>query len=78
MGVLGFFGIVALLIFSIAAVVILSMVFWVCMLIYCATREFKNSNDKVVWILIIILLHFLGALIYWGVVKKSDATSAPK
>jgi hypothetical protein len=46
------------------------------MIIDCAGREFKNPNDKIVWILILVFLHVLGALIYWVVVKKSSSSSA--
>jgi hypothetical protein len=37
---------------------------WIWMLVDCATREPSEGNDKVVWILIIVLTHWLGALIY--------------
>ena len=43
----------------------LSFLFWVWMLVDCATNEPNEGNNKVVWILIIVLLHFLGALIYF-------------
>jgi len=39
-------------------------VFWVWMLIECATRESSEGNDKLVWIIIIIFTHWTGALIY--------------
>ena len=44
---------------------ILAFVFWVWMLIDCALNEPSASNDKIVWILIIFFLHFLGALLYF-------------
>lgn len=46
------------------AVVIASMVFWIWMLIDCATNEPSEGNDKIIWILILIFTHWLGALIY--------------
>ncbi len=36
---------------------------WIWMLIDCATRE-PEGSEKIVWILVIIFLHGLGALIY--------------
>jgi hypothetical protein len=39
-------------------------VLWVWMLVDCATNEPPEGNDKVIWIVIIVLTHFLGALIY--------------
>ena len=39
--------------------------FWVWMIIDCATKERSEGNDKVIWILIILLTHVIGALIYF-------------
>ncbi len=38
--------------------------FWIWMLIDCATKETDRDNTKLVWILIIIFTHWIGALIY--------------
>jgi Phospholipase_D-nuclease N-terminal len=39
-------------------------VFWIWMIIDCATKEPAQGNDKVVWLLVILLTQFIGALIY--------------
>lgn len=39
-------------------------VLWIWMIIDCATKERSEGNDKLVWILIIVLTHWIGALIY--------------
>ena len=39
-------------------------VLWIWMLIDCAVNEPSEGNDKVVWILVIVFLNWLGALIY--------------
>ncbi len=39
--------------------------FWLWMLVDCAVNEPSQGNDKIVWILVIIFTHFLGALIYF-------------
>lgn len=39
-------------------------VLWIWMLIDCAVNEPSTGNDKIVWILVIVLTHGLGALIY--------------
>ena len=39
-------------------------ILWAWMLIDCATKEPSEGNDKVVWILIIVLTHLIGASIY--------------
>lgn len=42
-----------------------ALIFWVWMLIDCATREPSEGNDKIVWILIIVFTNWIGALIYY-------------
>lgn len=37
---------------------------WIWMIVDCATREPSEGNDKVIWILVIVLTHWIGALIY--------------
>ena len=49
------------------ALVLGASVFWVCMIIDCATKEPARGNEKIIWILIIILTHWIGALIYYFV-----------
>lgn len=43
---------------------LLAMGFWVWMLIDCATKESTIGNDKLIWVLIILFTHLLGALLY--------------
>ncbi len=37
--------------------------FWIWMVVDCATKE-PSGSDKIVWILVIIFLHWLGGIIY--------------
>lgn len=41
--------------------------FWIWMIIDCATNEPDKGNDKIVWLLLIILLPFIGSLLYFFV-----------
>lgn len=43
---------------------LLALAFWVWMLVDAAQNKGLDQNQKVVWIIVIALLHFLGALIY--------------
>lgn len=43
---------------------LLAFAFWLWMLIDCATNEPAEGNDKIIWILILIFTHLVGALIY--------------
>lgn len=42
-----------------------SLVLWVWMLIDCVQNEPSEGNDKIVWLLVIVLLNGLGALLYF-------------
>ncbi|MEM4259492.1 MAG: PLDc N-terminal domain-containing protein [Candidatus Pacearchaeota archaeon] len=43
---------------------IVAIAFWLWMLIDCANRKFKRSWEKIAWILIIVILGWIGAFIY--------------
>jgi uncharacterized BrkB/YihY/UPF0761 family membrane protein len=63
-------GIVFVLI--IVALSIFVFVFWILMLIDCLKRKYKESSDKIVWVLVIIFAQIIGALIYYFIVKVKD------
>ena len=64
-------GIVLLLYFVCFAVSmvmgLLLLAFWIWMIIDCANNEPNKGNDKLIWILIIVLTGWLGAAIYYFV-----------
>ena len=43
------------------------MAFWIWMLVNAAQNKGLSDGEKVAWVLIIALVHFLGALIYFFV-----------
>jgi ABC-type Fe3+-siderophore transport system permease subunit len=45
-------------------------IFWVLMMIDCANRKFKKSDEKLMWLIIVIASYLIGALIYYFVIKK--------
>jgi hypothetical protein len=53
--------------FLVFAIAIAGFVFWIRMLVECVTREPDDGNDKLIWILIIVLAGWLGALLYYFV-----------
>lgn len=57
---IGFLGILVVALFAI---------FWVWMLVDAVTRKSKNDAEKIVWVLVIILTHIIGAVIYYLAVK---------
>ncbi len=61
----GFMGLFCCIWVFAALVGIASFAIWVWMLIDCITNEPSEGNDKVIWLLIILLLHGLGAVLYY-------------
>ena len=61
----GGLGVLELLFFLVVAVIV--TVFWIVMLIECATKETEIGNTKVAWIIIIAVTHIIGAAIYYFV-----------
>lgn len=55
-----------IVVMGMAALGIALGLFWLWMLIDCATREPSEGNDKIVWILIIVFTTWIGALIYYA------------
>jgi len=51
--------------------------FWIWMLIDCLTHESSEGNDKIIWVLVIVLLNFIGALIYFFVRRNARPAMPP-
>jgi uncharacterized membrane protein YsdA (DUF1294 family) len=45
------------------------LAFWIWMLVDAAGRNFKNKTEKIVWLLVIVFGGWVGALIYYIVVR---------
>lgn len=58
-------GAAAVLLF--VALVLAATIFWIYMIIECATKESSAGSEKLIWILIIIFTHLIGALLYYVV-----------
>jgi len=54
----------------IAFVAVVVLLFWLWMLIDCARRKFRNNVEKIIWIVVIALSTWFGALIYFIVVRS--------
>jgi len=51
----------------VGCVVLAGLALWIWMLVDCLSNEPSEGNDKLVWMLVIVLLSWLGALIYYFV-----------
>ena len=58
------FGLMAIYMIVGATVSLGIFAFWLWMLVDCIKNEPSEGNDKIIWVLVIVLLHGLGALIY--------------
>lgn len=47
-----------------ATLTLASFVFWIWALVDCLRREFREPLYKVMWVLVILFGHFVGALLY--------------
>jgi hypothetical protein len=57
-------------------IAILTSLFWLWMIIDCAASHRTNATEKVVWLLVIFFLHFIGAVIYFFVGRKDGRRPA--
>ena len=66
------FSLVPCLVFPCGGILgLLALIFWVWMIAEVATKEPAEGNDKLVWLLVVILLNWVGALIYFAV-RRSE------
>ena len=56
---------------------LLATAFWIWMLVSAAQNKGLNENEKIAWVLIVALLHFLGALIYFFVAHHKRTVPLP-
>jgi hypothetical protein len=52
---------------GIIAFVLVGLVLNLATIIDIVKSEFKNQNDKLIWILIVVFIHFIGAILYFAV-----------
>ncbi len=57
---------------------ILLVIFWIWMLIDCAKRKYRNGVEKVVWVLVIIFMGWIGALIYFIIIRSINPKGLAK
>ncbi len=49
---------------------LLATVFWIWMLVDCATSKNLDGTNKIVWVIIICLASCLGAILYFFIVRS--------
>jgi hypothetical protein len=76
------FGIIELMILPLVLLIAIPIglamfAFWVWMLVHAAQNKGLSEGEKVAWVLIIALVHFLGALIYFFVGRPKGNLPRP-
>jgi hypothetical protein len=49
----------------IGLIALLGTIFWIWMIVDCALNEPLEGNNKAMWLVIIALLHLIGAAVYY-------------
>lgn len=57
---------------------ILLLIFWIWMIVDVVQRKFKNQTEKVLWIVGVILLNWVGALVYYIVIRALNPIGLAK
>ena len=55
---------------------IIASIFWLWMLIDAIGNSRLNGTEKIIWVLVVLFLHVLGALVYYFVGRGGGTTSA--
>ena len=58
------------------AILIPAFLFWIWMLVDCATNEPSEGNDKLVWTLLVLFANVLGAAAYYLVRRPQRPAKA--
>ncbi len=67
-------GILGIFAFLVGGVIALALfAFWIWMLVHAITNKGLTDTEKIVWVLVIIFVHFIGALIYFFVGRPKGA-----
>ena len=49
---------------------ILLLIFWIWMIVDAVKRSFRNDIEKVLWIVVIVIATWVGAIVYYVVIRS--------
>ncbi len=55
---------------AMAIVFAILVIFWIWMIIDAAKRDYRNNVEKIVWLVIVVVGGWIGALIYFIVIRS--------
>lgn len=74
----GLLGLIGLFWIVIVGLLVGLFIFWILMIVDVAQRKFPEHNQQLVWILVVVLASYIGAIIYYFVVKRKDTPKVQK
>jgi len=60
-----FFGVFFVFWCVMMLIALASMVFWIIAIIDVARRQFKDDNTKLLWVIVVVVGHFIGGIVYY-------------
>ncbi len=67
----GMFGFISVAMFILFLLVPLALFLWA--LVDILKSEFKDANNKIIWLVVVLVLPLIGAIIYLAVGRKQKA-----
>lgn len=61
---------------GIGCINLIGFIFWIVAIIDVVKRDFPGENDKLIWVLVVVLANWVGALIYWFVGRDKGTLRA--
>lgn len=58
---------------EIIVMLLLPLILWIVALVDVLNSKFKESNDKLIWVLVILLFPIFGAFLYFIIGRKQKA-----
>jgi hypothetical protein len=53
---------------------LMTTAFWIWMLVDCVTNKKLSDNERIIWVIVIVFTHWIGALIYLFVGRNKRPT----
>lgn len=48
---------------------ILFLILWIWMIVDCAKRKFRNDLEKIIWILVLVFMNWVGIIVYYIAIR---------
>ena len=75
-GFIGFGILEIFLVLLVAPLCLAAFVFWIWMLVHAITNSGLTDIEKLIWVIVILFTHFIGAVIYFFVGRPKRRTTA--